>query len=94
MTAARRRARAAGSATAPAAGGVPDIPMAAVASTSIAAAGYEPRGEILRIRFVGGGTYDYLEVPAAVFAAFEAAGSKGRFVNAVVKPFFAVRQVG
>lgn len=70
-----------------------NIGMVRQASTSIAAAGYAADEEVLRIAFVGGGTYDYLEVPAAVFTAFEAAKSKGRFVNALIKPHFPCRRV-
>lgn len=69
------------------------IPLAAEDSSSVEAAGYDAAAQILRIRFIGGGTYDYLEVPADVFAAFEAAESKGRFVNFVVKPYFPFRRV-
>lgn len=71
-----------------------EIRMVPRASSSIAAAGYDPAAAILRVRFVGGGTYDYGRVPAAVFAAFEAAESKGRFVNHVIKPYFPCQRVG
>lgn len=62
-------------------------------STSIAAAGYDAARKVLRIRFVSGRTYDYLDVPAEAFEALKAAESKGRFVNYVIKPRFKFRKV-
>jgi hypothetical protein len=62
-------------------------------STSIDRADYDPAEQILRIRYVGGGTYDYLDVPPQTFEAYRAAFSKGRFVNAVIKPNFAYRRL-
>jgi hypothetical protein len=62
-------------------------------SSSIAAAGYDARAAVLRIRFMGGGTYDYLGVPEELYAALEEADSKGRFVNGVIKPRFPYRRV-
>lgn len=62
-------------------------------SSCVASADYYPDSRTLRIAFVGGDTYDYLSVPAATVAAFAAAESKGRFVNAAVKPHFACRKL-
>lgn len=69
------------------------ITMRAVRSSSIAAAGYDPVGRTLRIRFIGGDAYDYQSVPADVFRGFLDAPSKGRFVNWQVKPYFRYRRV-
>lgn len=62
------------------------IVMHPVSSSSIAAAGYDPGSQTLRLRFVHGSAYDYQPVPAAIFQAFLAAPSKGRFVNWRIKP--------
>jgi lysyl-tRNA synthetase class 2 len=70
-----------------------DPTMQFVQSSSIAAAGYDPRSRILRVRFVGGDTYDYHRVPAAVFRELLEAPSKGRFVNWQIKPRYAYRRV-
>ena len=67
--------------------------MTPVDSSCVAAAGYDPAKHVFRVRFVGGGTYDYLGVPEAVFAAFRMADSKGRYVNYIVKPHYPARQV-
>jgi hypothetical protein len=64
-----------------------------VQSSSIAAAGYDPDQQTLRVRFVGGDAYDYLQVPADVFQDFLAASSKGRFINWQIKPRFPYRRV-
>ena len=37
-------------------------------SKALAAAGYDSAGRILRLRFRGGGVYDYLDVPPTVHA--------------------------
>lgn len=58
----------------------------AVDSSSIAEAGYDARREIMEVEFRHGGIYQYLEVPAEVYREFEAAESKGRFVNLRIKP--------
>ncbi len=67
--------------------------MRPVHSSSIAAAGYDPKRRILRIRFIGGDAYDYLRVPMAVFRELLDAPSKGRFVNRQIKPHYAYRRL-
>jgi hypothetical protein len=57
-------------------------------SSSIAAAGYDYDRQTLRVRFIGGATYDYLHVPEDVFEGLLDASSKGRFVNWHIKPSF------
>ena len=64
------------------------ILMLSMSSSSIAAAGYDAEGQVLRVRFVGGATYDYFGVPNHVFKALLDAPSKGRFVNWQVKPCY------
>jgi hypothetical protein len=76
------------------AGGRSAIPLRPVQSSSIAAAGYDRAQEVLRIRYVGGSTYDYLAVPLHVFGEFLAAESKGRFVNWWIKPYYRFMPVG
>jgi hypothetical protein len=62
------------------------VAMLAMASSSIAAAGYDRDLHALRLRYIGGGTYDYWDVPARVFQALLDAPSKGQFVNWHIKP--------
>ena len=63
-------------------------------SSSIEAAGYDLERRTLRIRYVGGSTYDYQGVPAIVFKELLAAESKGRFVNWSIKPYYRYTRVG
>ena len=67
--------------------------MAPRTSSCIAAAGYDAAGQVMRVRYVGGATYDYVGVSAPVFEAFEEAESKGRFINFVIKPNYPYRPV-
>ena len=53
-----------------------------VDSTSIAALGYDPEGSVLEIEFrQSGQIYRYFGVPAAEYAAFLSAESKGSYLN-------------
>lgn len=63
--------------------------MTLVASSSIAAIGYDPERRELRVRFRRTGeTYLYRDVEAAVFAGFLQAQSKGDYFNQVVQGRF------
>ena len=67
--------------------------MQSVESSCVAAAGYEPRSEEVHLKYVDGDTYAYAPVPHVIWRAFQAAESKGHFVNAVLKPNFPYRRV-
>jgi hypothetical protein len=62
------------------------IPMILFNSSSIVAGGYDARSGTLRLRYIDGDTYNYRNVPSAVFDDLLDAPSKGRFVNWYVKP--------
>ncbi len=68
-------------------------------SSSIAAAEYDWRRKVLRVRFKAGraahrgGTYDYFEVPEAVVREFIGAPSLGQFVNWKIKPHYKYQRV-
>ena len=62
------------------------VSMVRMSSSSIAAAGYDHRRHALRLRYVSGVMYDYLDVPVSVFEELLEAPSKGRFVNWYIKP--------
>ena len=67
--------------------------MLPVSSSAVAAIAYDARGEEVYVEFVDGDTYAYSRVPPPIWRAFEAAPSKGRFVNLVLKPYFACRKL-
>ena len=66
-------------------------PMNAVTSSWIAAIGYDDADEVY-VELIDGGTYVYEQVPREIWLALATAQSKGRFVNAVLKPRFACRE--
>ncbi|GAA4350940.1 KTSC domain-containing protein [Angustibacter luteus] len=73
---------------------MPRPDMISVLSSSIAAVGFDAERRELHVRFVGGATYAYLDVPAEVFQALLQSTSKGAFVNRELKPGYDVRDVG
>ena len=60
--------------------------MVRVESSNIEAVGYDADKQELRVRFTGGATYIYREVPKDIFDQFMAAPSKGRYLATVIKP--------
>lgn len=56
-----------------------------VSSSTILSIGYEPTAETLEIEFNNGGIYQYYNVPEALFQAFHASDSKGKFFHANIK---------
>ena len=69
----------------PEAGIISRIPRDPVESRGLAAVGYSKRLRALEIEFRRGGTYRYLEVPAAVHRELLAAESKARFYNTRIR---------
>lgn len=47
---------------------------------------YDAKAKTLDITFVGGESYRYFDVPNKEFKNYQAAESKGKFVNAEIKP--------
>jgi len=45
--------------------------MHPVVSEAVAAVGYDAQARIMRVEFRGGGTYDYLDVEADLFAEMQ-----------------------
>lgn len=60
---------------------LPDIHLKPVKSSNVEAIGYDPETETVRVRFKGGATYRYAEVPAELFESIEAATSIGSAVS-------------
>lgn len=69
------------------------IRLQPVESSALIAAGYDAAAKVLRARFKGGRLYDYLDVPRQSWAAFQAAESKGSYINRRIKPNFRFRRV-
>lgn len=68
---------------------LPPIELKPVKSTSVTGYGYDESTQRLAVQFrAGGPAYHYSGVPPKVFAALEAADSKGKFIGSnVVKAF-------
>ena len=60
----------------------------AVSSSSISRVGYDQLKHILRVDFLDGDAYYYLQVPARIFAQMMRSPSKGAFLNMIVKPSY------
>lgn len=54
---------------------------------------YDKTKNILRIGFVSGMIYDYLDVPEEIFSAMRSAQSKGTFFNEHIKPHYSFRRI-
>jgi hypothetical protein len=44
------------------------------------------KDKVLSVKYRGGDAYDYFDVPEWIYAEFKSASSKGRFINAIIKP--------
>jgi hypothetical protein len=62
-------------------------------STVVADMTYDEKGKKLRIRFVSGLVYEYLEVPETVVSSMRQSGSKGTFLNRHIKGHYKYRRL-
>lgn len=65
-----------------------------VASSMIGAVAYDAERRELHVRFTGGQTYVYADVPREVYDGLLAAGSAGQYLNASVKGRYEYRKGG
>jgi hypothetical protein len=56
-----------------------------VSSTHIASVGYAKGDQLLRVNFMSGGEYEYVDVPFQVFKDLVQAESVGKYFNANIK---------
>lgn len=61
-----------------------DVPMVPLVSTSVASAGYDAANSELLVRFKGGKTYRYADVPRHIYDSLLQAKSAGRFISSSV----------
>ncbi len=54
-------------------------------SSNIARYRYDEKGRVLTVEFKNGGTYNYYDVPQAVFEQMNHASSKGEFLARSIK---------
>lgn len=60
---------------------LPDIPLKPVKSSNVEAIGYDRETETVRVRFKGGATYRYAEVPPELFESIASSESIGSSVS-------------
>ena len=65
-----------------------------VASSNIAAVGYDAATETLEVQFLNGSIYQYYNVPENMYDQLIKEGSKGRFLNAYIKNAYPYSRVG
>ncbi len=54
---------------------------------------YDPATKILRVFFVSGIAYDYINVPIVLYESLRKAYSKGKFLNEQIKGKYAFEKV-
>jgi hypothetical protein len=62
-------------------------------SAVVAHIDYDPGSLTLRITFTSGKVYDYLHVPASIYAAMKKSGSKGIFLNTFIKGHYPFKKL-
>ncbi|SHK83382.1 KTSC domain-containing protein [Chitinophaga jiangningensis] len=62
-------------------------------STVVAHFSYLPEHAVLRVRYVSGKVYDYLQVPLHVYEEMKQAFSKGTYLNKNIKGKYDYREV-
>ncbi len=65
-----------------------------IASSNIAAVGYDEPSQTLEVEFTNGAVYQYYNVTQAVFEQLMLAGSKGQFLAYQIKNAYPYSRVG
>lgn len=65
-----------------------------VASSNLAAVGYDEPSETLEVEFHNGAVYQYYNVPKGIHEEMMRAGSKGQFLHVYIKNAYAYSRVG
>lgn len=64
-----------------------------VKSSNVSQVGYDEDKNVLRVFFLSGGIYDYLDVPRETFDAVVNAKSVGKTINSLIKTKFEFQKV-
>lgn len=65
-----------------------------VASTSVAAIGYDEPSQTLEVEFLNGNVYQYYNVPANMHEQLMQSPSKGQFINTYIKNSYPFSRTG
>src|SRR5690606_20074038 len=63
-------------------------------STNIQRFSYEPASQVLTVKFVKGGAYEYYGVPMEIFTGFKGAASAGRYHHRWIRKRYRYKRVG
>lgn len=74
-------------------GTVEGVLLSSVISSNVAAYGYNEETEELYVQFKDGSVYKYYDVPEDVWALFQTAPSKGRFVWQMLRDVFPYERI-
>ncbi|RPI17370.1 MAG: KTSC domain-containing protein [Ignavibacteriae bacterium] len=66
---------------------MPEFKIINVTSSSIKSYGYDKQLRILRVWFLNGHVYDYIDVPNRIFERLQESPSKGEYINRIIKEF-------
>ena len=66
----------------------------AVASSNVAAIGYDTATQTLEVEFVKGSVYQYYNVPEQTYKNIMSTPSKGRFLNTYIRDSYPHSRVG
>lgn len=64
-----------------------------VESSTVLSIGYEPVSSTLEVEFKNGGLYQYYNVPEPIYQQLMSSDSKGKFLNAYIKPAYPCSRV-
>lgn len=73
---------------------MPDIDMIQVSSSNVESIGYDENSQILRVRFLTGATYDYINVPEFEFEQLKVAASVGSYLHRNIKNVYPYQRIG
>ena len=71
-----------------------DMDRNMVASSNVAAIGYDSPTQTLEVEFVNGSVYQYYNVPEQMHKKIMSAPSKGRFLNTYIRDSYPHSRVG
>lgn len=71
-----------------------DVVMHPVPSTNVAAVGYDPETQTLRVQFAkSGALYEYDDVPEGEYEGLRTASSVGNYFDGHIKGFYGYRRL-
>lgn len=73
---------------------MPEIEMIPVVSSNVESIGYDEGTQILRVKFITGGIYEYKNVPPMEFEQLKNCSSVGSYLNRNIARIYPYEKVG